>query len=76
VGVLSFLKRDPTSAAATAGQVTCYPNVSLEEVINRALDRKVHRVWVVEEGNEDNILIGLISFSDILRVVRHECTVP
>ena len=72
--MLNFLKRDPASAAATEGQVTCFPSISLEEVVNKALDRKVHRVWVIEEGSDD-ILIGLISFSDILRVVRHECTV-
>lgn len=50
----------------------CCVSSPLKEVLSKALEWRVHRVWVVER---QDILIGLVSFSDILRVVRdHSAT--
>ncbi|WCJ40539.1 Cystathionine beta-synthase (CBS) protein [Euphorbia peplus] len=48
-------------------QVSCNLDTSLQEVIDKAVTKHVHRVWVVDEGG---LLLGLISLSDIIRVVR------
>ncbi|KAH7434567.1 hypothetical protein KP509_06G023200 [Ceratopteris richardii] len=48
--------------------LTCYSNSALEYVIMKALEWRVHRVWVVEEQN--GLLAGVVSFSDILRVIK------
>ena len=54
------------------GQVTCWMSSPLEEVIRKALEARVHRIWVVEKGTTD-VLVGLVSFSDILGAVRLSC---
>lgn len=47
--------------------VTCHCETSLEDVINMAVQEHVHRVWVVDD---EELLLGLVSLSDMLRVIR------
>eukprot|EP01018_Ginkgo_biloba_P015678 Gb_14235 [translate_table: standard] len=47
--------------------VTCLVTSPLEEVISKAVDYHVHRVWVVDQ---EGLLIGLVALSDILRSFR------
>ncbi|KAK1269219.1 SNF1-related protein kinase regulatory subunit gamma-like PV42a [Acorus gramineus] len=47
--------------------VTCYADTILGEVIKEAIDWHMHRVWVVDQHG---LLVGLISLTDMLRVVR------
>jgi CBS domain-containing protein len=53
-------------------QVTCWMSSPLEEVMRKALDERVHRIWVVEKGTTD-VLVGLVTFSDILGAIRLYC---
>ncbi|XP_065867755.1 SNF1-related protein kinase regulatory subunit gamma-like PV42a [Euphorbia lathyris] len=48
-------------------QVSCHLDSTLQEVIDKAVTKHVHRVWVVDE---EGLLVGLVSLSDIIRVVR------
>lgn len=47
--------------------ITCFPESSLEEVIEKVVENHVHRVWVVDE---QSLLLGLVSLTDILHAVR------
>lgn len=47
--------------------VTCLSTSPMEEVISKAVDYHVHRVWVIDE---EGSLIGLVSLTDMLRAVR------
>ncbi|KAK1317494.1 SNF1-related protein kinase regulatory subunit gamma-like PV42a [Acorus calamus] len=47
--------------------VTCYADTTLGEVIKEAMDWHMHRVWVVDQHG---FLVGLVSLTDMLRVVR------
>ncbi|KAJ1698558.1 hypothetical protein LUZ63_007070 [Rhynchospora breviuscula] len=47
--------------------ITCFPENSLEEVIEKVVVNHVHRVWVVDQ---QSLLLGLVSLTDILRAVR------
>ncbi|KAJ3699028.1 hypothetical protein LUZ61_002733 [Rhynchospora tenuis] len=47
--------------------ITCFPENSLEEVIEKVVINHVHRVWVVDQ---QTLLLGLVSLTDILRAVR------
>ncbi|MCO5600877.1 hypothetical protein L7F22_054994 [Adiantum nelumboides] len=58
------------SAVTNIPLLTCYPSSTLEYVIRSALEWRVHRVWVVDE--KQGLLMGLISFTDILRVVGQQ----
>ncbi|KAL2936348.1 SNF1-related protein kinase regulatory subunit gamma-like PV42a [Bienertia sinuspersici] len=49
--------------------VTCYPDCPLSEVVDKAINRHVHRVWVVDELNHGT-LVGLISLTDLIRTIR------
>ncbi|KAM4100434.1 hypothetical protein ACJW30_05G068800 [Castanea mollissima] len=44
--------------------VTCLPESSLTEVIDKAVTKRVHRVWVVDQ---QGLLVGLVSLTDIIR---------
>uniref|UniRef100_A0A0E0CFX1 CBS domain-containing protein n=1 Tax=Oryza meridionalis TaxID=40149 RepID=A0A0E0CFX1_9ORYZ len=46
--------------------VTCSPESTLGEAIEKAVAHHVHRLWVVDEG----LLAGVVSLTDVLRVVR------
>ncbi|XP_062224035.1 SNF1-related protein kinase regulatory subunit gamma-like PV42a [Phragmites australis] len=47
--------------------VTCSPESTLGEAIEAAAARHVHRLWVVDE---EGLLVGIVSLTDILRAVR------
>lgn len=47
--------------------VTCLLDSRLSEVMEKAVDRHVHRVWVVDRAG---LLIGLVSLTDMIRVIR------
>nr|KYP56798.1 5'-AMP-activated protein kinase subunit gamma-3 [Cajanus cajan] len=48
--------------------VTCYGESPLSEVIEKAVTKHVHRVWVVDQ---EGLLVGVVSLTDIIRVIRH-----
>lgn len=47
--------------------ITCLAESSLAEVIDKAITQHVHRVWVVDQQGS---LDGLVSLTDIIRVIR------
>lgn len=47
--------------------VTCHAESPLSEVIEKAVSKHVHRVWVVDQ---DGLLQGLVSLTDVIRVIR------
>lgn len=49
--------------------VTCHLDSTLSEVIDKVTTKHVHRVWVVDEY-QYGTLLGIISLTDIIRVVR------
>ncbi|KAI4325248.1 hypothetical protein MLD38_030662 [Melastoma candidum] len=49
--------------------VTCTDESSLAEVMERAMAKHVHRVWVVEDDDQ-GLLDGVVSLTDMIRVVR------
>ncbi|XP_066318038.1 SNF1-related protein kinase regulatory subunit gamma-like PV42a [Miscanthus floridulus] len=51
----------------SAALVTCSPDSTLGEAIEAAASRHVHRLWVVDE---EGLLRGVVSLTDILRAVR------
>jgi len=48
--------------------VTCSLTSSLDEVMSKALQNRVHQVWVIDD---QGLLLGVVTFSDILKVVRN-----
>ncbi|XP_062089871.1 SNF1-related protein kinase regulatory subunit gamma-like PV42a [Humulus lupulus] len=48
--------------------VVCWTESTLAQVIDKAVTNYVHRVWVVDSHG---LLLGLVSLTDIIRVVRH-----
>ncbi|XP_028775370.1 SNF1-related protein kinase regulatory subunit gamma-like PV42a [Neltuma alba] len=55
------------AATWTRELVTCQAESPLSEVIEKAVGKHVHRVWVVDE---DGLLVGLVSLTDVIRVTR------
>jgi len=49
--------------------VACSPTESLEEVIKKLINGKVHRVWVV---NLKNIPVGLITMTDVINLFARD----
>ncbi len=47
--------------------MTCLVESSLAEVIDKAVTNHVHRVWVVDQ---QGLLVGLVSLTDMIRVLR------
>ncbi|KAI4977720.1 hypothetical protein ZWY2020_014274 [Hordeum vulgare] len=55
----------------TREMVTCSFESTLGEVIEKAAASHVHRLWVVDgKGEEEGMLRGVVSLTDVLRVVR------
>ncbi|CAJ1955056.1 unnamed protein product [Sphenostylis stenocarpa] len=48
--------------------VACYAESPLSEVIEKAVTSHVHRVWVVDQ---EGLLMGVVSLTDVIRVIRH-----
>jgi len=44
--------------------VTCKPESHLNEVINKSISAKVHRIWVTDSGEKP---LGVVTFTDILK---------
>ncbi|XP_038877427.1 SNF1-related protein kinase regulatory subunit gamma-like PV42a isoform X2 [Benincasa hispida] len=55
------------TAVAVRELVTCRPESSLEEVMEKVVSNHVHRIWVTDEHG---LLLGLVSLSDMIRVIR------
>ncbi|KAL2636329.1 hypothetical protein R1flu_007808 [Riccia fluitans] len=47
--------------------VTCKDNASLGEVISKAVENHIHRLWVVDD---EGLLKGIVALSDILSALR------
>lgn len=47
--------------------VTCRAESSLGDVIDMAVSEHVHRIWVVDQ---QGLLVGLVSLTDMIRVLR------
>lgn len=47
--------------------MTCYAESPLHEVVEKAVTKHVRRVWVVDDAG---LLVGLVSLTDIIRVIR------
>jgi CBS domain-containing protein len=62
--VVDFIEKVSTSSKEL---VTCYEDSPLYEVVEKAIDKHVHRVWVIDQHG---LLDGLVSLSDIIRVIR------
>ncbi|XP_028791573.1 SNF1-related protein kinase regulatory subunit gamma-like PV42a [Neltuma alba] len=56
-----------TSSTSRRELVTCTAETALSEVIDKAVTRHVHRVWVVDQ---EGLLVGVVSLSDIIRIIR------
>ncbi|KAH6758724.1 Cystathionine beta-synthase protein [Perilla frutescens var. frutescens] len=52
---------------STIELITCRPESTLGEVVEKVVNNHVHRAWVV---NELGMLTGVISLTDIIRVIR------
>jgi acetoin utilization protein AcuB len=61
---------DRVSELMSAGVVKVYPETDLGEVIDRMLDEKVGAVPVVDPDTGE--LVGIVSYVDVLRVMRDE----
>lgn len=58
------------SSARRAEAITCYPSSSLVAVMIQALAHRASSVWVMDE---DNTLIGCVTFKGILEVFSESC---
>ncbi|GMY34053.1 SNF1-related protein kinase regulatory subunit gamma-like PV42a [Fagus crenata] len=63
------LSKRPQNASSDSPRelVTCLAESSLAEVIDKAVTNHVHRVWVVDQ---QGLLVGLVSLTDMIRVLR------
>lgn len=75
MGVVEFLEKLATTPLHEASglrssvrePIICHGESLVGEVIDKAITYSVHRVWVV---NEFGLLHGLISLTDMIRVIR------
>lgn len=64
---------DSTIRPCTRELVTCRAETPLSEVIDKAVSRHVHRIWVVDQDEAQGYrLDGLVSLTDIIKVIRAE----
>lgn len=52
---------------STKELITCHPDSPLQEVLDKVINNRVHRIWVVDE---QGMLAGLISLTDIIHAIR------
>lgn len=52
---------------STKELITCRSESRLQEVVDKVVNHRVHRAWVVDESG---MLSGLVSLTDIIRVIR------
>lgn len=76
ISALAFTEEVATSPLFTASHdtqndkrelVTCYAESPLSEVIEKAVTKHVHRIWVVDQ---EDLLIGVVSLTDVIRIMR------
>ncbi|CAA7025812.1 unnamed protein product [Microthlaspi erraticum] len=71
LNALEFAEKIPRTPLFPQGQerelVTCHVTISLAQVIQMVTTKRVHRVWVVDQNN---VLQGLVSLTDIIAAVR------
>lgn len=48
--------------------ITCKMETLLVEVMAKTIANRVHRIWVIDD---QGLLVGVVSLSDILKVARH-----
>lgn len=64
----SSLFQDPSIPSTMSKElITCFRESPVGEVIDKAIVKHVHRVWVVDE---QGLLVGLVSLTDIIKVIR------
>ncbi|KAK9923114.1 hypothetical protein M0R45_031547 [Rubus argutus] len=64
-----LLSSNPNASESPSRElVACRVDSTLAEVIDKVVTKHVHRIWVVDE---QGLLMGLISLTDIIRVFRH-----
>ncbi|KAK7261939.1 hypothetical protein RIF29_28263 [Crotalaria pallida] len=76
ISALAFTEEVATSPLFTASDdnrsrrelVTCNAESPIYEVIDKAVTKHVHRVWVVDQ---EGLLVGVVSLTDVIRVIRH-----
>ncbi|KAL2332472.1 hypothetical protein Fmac_020053 [Flemingia macrophylla] len=59
-----FTESDMQNRGSRRELVTCYAESPLSEVIEKAVTRHVHRIWVVDQ---EGLLMGVVSLTDIIR---------
>lgn len=64
---MSPIYSTPSEGVPSWELVTCRDNTPLAEVMDKAVDKHVHRVWVVDHQGS---LAGLVSLTDMIRVLR------
>ncbi len=62
----------PVRQAMTLGAVSCGPDDSLTDAISTMTARRVHRLVVVEEHEGRNVPIGILSMTDVVRMMLAE----
>ncbi|KAJ7962847.1 SNF1-related protein kinase regulatory subunit gamma-like PV42a [Quillaja saponaria] len=73
ISALEYTEKMSTSPLFTGNTiserelVTCFGETSLYEVIDKAVTKRVHRVWVVDK---QGLLFGVVSLTDVIRVLR------
>ncbi|KAJ1393468.1 CBS domain [Sesbania bispinosa] len=75
ISALAFTEEIATSPLFTASDtensrrelVTCCADSPFSEVIDKAVTKHVHRVWVVDQ---EGLLMGVVSLTDVIRVMR------
>ncbi|PRQ50619.1 putative CBS domain-containing protein [Rosa chinensis] len=63
-----LLSSNPNAVESARELVACRVDSTLAEVIDKVVTKHVHRIWVVDQ---QGLLMGLISLTDIIRVLRH-----
>ncbi|KAE9600526.1 putative CBS domain-containing protein [Lupinus albus] len=63
-----FTTSDTESERCRRELVTCHAESPIYDVIEKAVTKHVHRVWVVDQ---EGLLVGVVSLTDIVRVIRH-----
>nr|XP_004305507.2 PREDICTED: SNF1-related protein kinase regulatory subunit gamma-like PV42a [Fragaria vesca subsp. vesca] len=63
-----LLSSNPNAGESVRELVACGVDSTLAEVVDKVVTKHVHRVWVVDQ---QGLLMGLISLTDVIRVIRH-----
>lgn len=63
-----LLSSNPNAGESVRELVACGVDSTLAEVVDKVVTKHVHRIWVVDQ---QGLLMGLISLTDVIRVIRH-----